>query len=103
MVLNKCEITSGKLEEDISPAITPTRGSIDFLNRSSIDSFTQIAKQDSLNASTVSIDVDTSNWDPFLDADKFEKLAAKKEEMLKKRNKAQIARILHPRESFTIR
>ena len=38
VVLNKCEIASGKLEDDISPAITPTRGSIDYLNRSSISS-----------------------------------------------------------------
>ena len=102
VVLNKCEIASGKLEDDVSPAITPTRGSIDWLNRSSIDSGTLIHRQGSLDASmNASIDVDTTGWDPFLDADKFEKLAAKKAETQKKRNKAQIARILHPRESFS--
>ena len=38
--------------------------------------------------------VDTSNWDPFADADKFDALAKKIEEQKKKEMQAQFAVIL---------
>ena len=40
-------------------------------------------RRDSLNASIENGEADSVNWDPFLDAEKFESLAIKKKAMQK--------------------
>ena len=68
--LDKADIQSNQPEEDLS-----------FLRQKSSVNLSQ--RRDSLNASIENGEAESVNWDPFLDAEKFENLANKKKAMQK--------------------